>query len=272
VVPHCGTELPEDVLSRIDRGYASELAKLVHDNADTGTGAMYRTLVDSIISGESRGVAVAGFHISRLLLDANRTDLSEQVPPEPYVGSAVLYREYLEERGHDLREEALVPWLSAVNEIICEIGVTGVAYHHHTYDVVSVTPRPIDQGLNEVRPAFQISWEKPAGHALDIQTSMPVDGMAPLPLIQDIRDRIHEFLEVKLAVADGTGAVDYPLRFPLAPFLGTRQGDPPDLPFHVAYDLRKGILTNEELVRSWVVNSPWRLGSTDVRDVEARHL
>lgn len=237
------------------------LAELVHDNLDLGTGAIYRMLADQVMSGEAEGVAVAGFHMSRLLLDANRVEPGYQVPSRPYVGSPDLYTDYQFRHRARLREESLLPWIEAVDEVLREIGETGVAYHHHTYDVYSITPRPWDRAANQKRPAFQLVWERPA-----MDTTYTVGGgkrddrgLAGLGELRGVRDRITEYLETKMNLDDAAGEIDFPLLLPLTPFLGTREGENNSAPPHILYDLRKDILATDESVAAWVGDAPWRL-------------
>lgn len=258
ILPHCGTELPDDLLAEIDRAHRPALARLVHENADIGTGAIYRALTERILRGNSEGVAVAGFHLSRLLLDANRAQPLYQLPAHPYVGSPELYADYHLRRGAQLREEALLPWLDAVNDLLREMGESGVAYHHHTYDIFSMTPRPNDRASYAKRPPFQLIWKR---STLTEPTEEPDDndrGLAPIGDLRAIRDQITEYIEVKLGIADGAGEIDFPLLSPVIPFIGGRKGDPENTPAHIMYDLRKDILGTDERVQSWVADAPWR--------------
>lgn len=259
IVPHCGTEVPQDLIDDLDPGQLPALSELVHENADIGTGAIYRTLIEDVVSGESKGVVVAGFHLSRILLDANRAKLEEQMPLRPYVGSADIYSQYLRKRRDELREVALVPWLDAVDVILRKMG-NGVVYHHHTYDVSPLSPRPWDRCPDIKRPAFQLVWKKPTWESVfDHEEQSTDEGLAPLEDIEGVRDRICSFLQIEMGIDDSNGAIDYPLRLPVIPFCGARHGDPPETPRHVMYDLRKDVLVTEEKVRSWVVASPWRI-------------
>ncbi|MGH3836671.1 MAG: hypothetical protein ACRDSF_13370 [Pseudonocardiaceae bacterium] len=269
IVPHCGTEVPGDLIDDLDPEQLPALSELVHGNADIGTGAIYRTLVEDVVSGESKGVVVAGFHLSRILLDANRAKLEEQMPLRPYVGSADIYSKYLRRRRDELREEALIPWLEAVDAILRKMS-NGVVYHHHTYDVSSLSPRPWDRGPDLKRPAFQLVWKKPAWEAVfDHEEQSRDGGLAPLEDIEGVRDRICRFLQVEMGIVDSEGAIDYPLRLPVIPFSGARSGDPPDMPQHVMYDLRKDVLVTEEKVRSWVAARPWRLARAPLQTPQA---
>jgi hypothetical protein len=260
ILPHCGTELPHDLLDEFDEDQLPTVSRLVHENADLGTGAIYRNLVENVVTGQSRGIVVAGFHLSRILLDANRVKPEEQLPLRPYVGSADLYSHYLREHGDELRESALLPWLGIVDGMLREM-VDGVVYHHHTYDVSSLSPRPWDRGPDLKRPAFQLIWQKPTWEQVyEHDEPSMVEGLVPRADIEGVRDRISGFLHNELGV-DSDGAIDFPLRLPVVPFSGARVGDPPDTPHHVVYDLRKDILGTEELIRSWVVSGPWRLAA-----------
>lgn len=258
LLPHCGTELPAEMLMESAPEQLPALAELVHDNADIGTGAIYRMLVAGIRSGVVEGVAVAGFHLSRILLDANRADVRYQVPPRPYTGNGEIYADYLHRRGDQLREEALLPWLAAVNELLDGMGDDGVVYHHHTYDIFPLSPRPYDRSTAK-RPAFQLLWKRPAAVANDdgdqVQRHDP--GLTTLENVVAVRDQISRFLEVQFGLPDSSGGIDQPLTLPPVPFSGARAGDPPHLPQHVIYDLRKDILSTEERVRSWVEGRPW---------------
>ncbi|RIV39435.1 hypothetical protein D2L64_08950 [Micromonospora radicis] len=268
VLPHCGTELPADLLAAVDPADYGKLVQLVHDNLDLGTAAIYRHLVDDIVAGRAPGVAVAGFHLSRILLDANRDAVHEQVPEDPYAGSAELYRDYHLSEGLRLREEELLPWLTAVDDVLREMGGQGSVYHHHTYDVYSISPRPWDRGFTTKRPAFQLIWRRPpVDRAGDYLTSGD-PGLARLADIEAVRDGIRDFLEQEIGVGNGTGQVDYPLLLPVLPFRGTRQGDP-DSPRHLVYDLRKDLLATEPQIRSWVTTAPWRFRETSHSEVRS---
>ncbi|MBB5870782.1 hypothetical protein F4553_004161 [Allocatelliglobosispora scoriae] len=260
ILPHCGTELPDELLREIDPADRPALAQLVHDNADIGTGAIYRHLAESILAGRGEGVAVAGFHLSRLLLDANRIEVVYQVPASPYVGTSELYADFMQRRGTELREDLLLPWLDAVNRLLRQMGESGVAYHHHTLDVYSMTPRPWDQASHEKRPAFQLVWERPTLDATSEPAPGVVDpGLAPIEDLRGVRDRITEYLEAKVGLEDAAGEIDFPLLLPVVPFAGALRGDLADLPPHIMYDVRKDILATDDLIRSWVGDGPWRL-------------
>ncbi|WP_329104465.1 N-formylglutamate amidohydrolase [Micromonospora sp. NBC_01699] len=258
IVPHGGTELPADLIEETDPENFEPLADLVHQNVDLGTGAIYRRLVDDVRSGAAEGVAVAGFHLSRLLIDANRASVEGQLPNDPYVGSAELYRGYLRRRGRDLRHESLLPWLDAVDEVLESMDNRGTVYHHHTYDVLSMSPRPWDRGVAVERPAFQLIWKRPSLDGV-IDDSEPDPGLAPLADVEDVRRRIRGFLEREIGLPNGNGDIDYPLLLPVMPFKGSRRGDPPTLPRHLVYDLRKDVLATDEQIRAWVLDGPWRL-------------
>lgn len=261
ILPHGGTELPTDLIEETDPEDFEALSQLVHQNVDLGTGAIYRRLVDDVRSGVAEGVAVAGFHLSRLLLDANRDSVEAQLPIDPYVGSAEIYQTYLRRRGRDLRHEALLPWLAGVDEILRAMDSRGTVYHHHTYDVLSMSPRPWDRGVAAKRPAFQLIWRRPSLDGVIDGADSSDPGLARLVDIEGVRDRIREFLEREIGLSNGTGDIDYPLLLPVMPFRGSRRGDPPNSPRHLVYDLRKDILVTDEQIRAWVLGGPWRFGS-----------
>jgi len=259
ILPHGGTELPTDLLSGIDSERFSDLSRLVHKNSDMGTGAMYRELADWVMSGQAPGVAVAGFHLSRLLLDANRVHLNDQIPARPYVGDPELYADYLSQSGRDLRDGALLPWVEEVNKILRSLPDDAVIYHHHTLDVYSLSPRPYDVAAAQARPAFQLTWKKPTiDDRFDDLDTRHAEGMAPLEDLEKVREKIGAFLG-EIGVTDSVGHIDYPLYLPVSPFYGTRDGDYSVGPKHVLYDLRKKILTSSELIHSWIHTGPWKL-------------
>ncbi|GIJ25931.1 hypothetical protein Vqi01_10930 [Micromonospora qiuiae] len=268
VLPHCGTELPPDLLAAVDPADYGKLAQLVHDNLDLGTAAIYRHLVEDIVAGRAPGVAVAGFHLSRILLDANRDAAHEQVPENPYAGSAELYRDYHLSEGLRLREEELLPWLTAVDDLLREMDGQGAVYHHHTYDVYSISPRPWDRGFTTKRPAFQLIWRRSPVDRAGNYLAAGDPGLARLADIEAVRDDIRDFLEQEIGVGNGTGQVDYPLLLPVLPFRGTRQGDPAS-PRHLVYDLRKDLLATESQIRSWVTTAPWRFRETSHAEVRS---
>lgn len=267
ILPHGGTEFPQDFLAEASPNDFPALSNLAHENSDIGTGAIYRELVNGIVSGRSRGVVVAGFHFSRLLIDANRAKTEEQLPAAPYIGRSDIYSDYIKRQGHTLREQALLPWLDAIDEILHTMGGEGVVYHHHTYDVRSMSPRPWDLGSRPERPPFQLVWKKPTWEATPDPTVLSAeDDVVALQDIRDVRDQIGEFLAREMGVTDGRGGIDYPLQLPAVPFLGARVGDSSDTPRHVCYDLRKDILLTDEHVRAWVEVAPWRLNRLSRKD------
>lgn len=256
ILPHCGTELPQDLLDQLDPDQLPAIAQLVHDNADTGTGAIYHELVAAVVSGQLRGAAVAGFHLSRVLLDANRVKFEEQLPLRPYAGSSEAYEPYLRRSGEKLRKEALLPWLEAVNRILRQLD-NGVAYHHHTYDLFSLSPRPWDRGTGHMRPPFQLVWQKPT-NSLEIAGPPGTNGLTPLEEIRLVRDNIAEYLRRNSGLADCDGDIDFPLTLPVVPYWGADRADPPEAPRHILYDVRKDILDTMEKIRAWVTRAPWR--------------
>ncbi|WBB56463.1 hypothetical protein [Verrucosispora sp. WMMD573] len=267
VLPHCGTELPADLLAAVDPADYGRLAQLVHDNLDLGTAAIYRLLVEDIVAGRAPGVAVAGFHLSRIMLDANRDAVHEQVPENPYAGSGELYRDYHLSEGLRLRDEELLPWLAAVDDMLREMGGQGSVYHHHTYDVYSISPRPWDRGFTPKRPAFQLIWSRPLVRRAGEHAAVGDPGLARLEDIERVRESIRNFLEREIGVGNGTGQVDYPLLLPVLPFRGTRRGDPADSPRHLVYDLRKDLLATDRQLRSWVSTAPWRFPAAGPAEV-----
>jgi hypothetical protein len=256
IVPHGGNELPDEFLADLSPDRMTDLVALVHDNSDLGTGAVYRSLVDKIVRGEITGAAVAGFHLSRLLVDCNRADPTKQTPRQPYVGTSELYADYLDSTNAMLRAQALQPWLDGVNELLELMGEAGNVYHHHTYDLFTMSHRPYDFGEGMPRPAFQLIWNRtPSG---ELSTDDNDRGLAPLAKVETIAAQISEFLSGEFGIPDPAGAIDYPLGLPLAPFHGMRHGE--NLaPSHFAYDMRKDVLTSEARVQAWVTSAPWML-------------
>jgi N-formylglutamate amidohydrolase len=263
IVPHGGSELPAELLEQTARPIWRPLAELVHLNADTGTGTVYARLAERISSGELDGAAVAGFHLSRLLIDANRVDPQHQTPARPYVGEPDLYEHYLTRNREKLREAYLDPWVYAVNELLAELENPGVVYHHHTYDLTSMSPRPYDLGELD-RPAFQLVWKRPDEGAVPVtEEVLKLDprggGLARMEDLKDIRDNITNYLADRDGAASVDGYIDYPLELPLTPFLGTFRADLTVSVQHVMYDIRKDFLDTEEKVLGWVDEGPWRL-------------
>jgi len=267
VVPHGGTELPEDLLAQTPRAIWGPLSRLIHENADTGTGAIYGLLADRIASGELRGAAVAGFHLSRLLLDANRGEPAEQTPARPYVGEPGLYEDYLTQNREKLRTEYLQPWVGAVNSMLANLGSLDVAYHHHTYDLRPMSPRPFDFSDSE-RPAFQFVWKRPDdGTAQVNEELMQQDsrggGLARLEELKLVRDNVTSYFIRQHKASNIEGNIDYPLELPLTPFHGTSRADLSVSSQHVMYDVRKDFLDTSEKVLDWVASGPWRIMAND---------
>lgn len=271
IVPHGGTELPGDFFAEHDPGTWGDIAQLIHLNADTGTNTIYTRLAEQIGRGELPGTAVAGFHLSRLLLDANRGTAADQVPLEPYVGDADLYQPYLLRHGDRLRREYLNPWLGAVNAFLAVLEDFSVVYHHHTYDLTSMSSRPYDFADKQERPAFELVWKRPddgtgfesiQAAAVRTRRDWRGGGLAPLEDLKEVRDAISTYLMERHEAASVDGYIDYPLELPLAPFEGTRRSDWSAKIQHVIYDMRKDYLDTAEKVRDWVDTGPWRLGAT----------
>lgn len=264
IIPHGGTELPADLLGRVSRDRWDALSDLVHANADTGTGFIYARLAEQIKSGELTGTAVAGFHHSRLLIDANRAEPAKQTPARPYVGEPELYGGYLRANSERLRDEYLLPWVAAVNQWLSRLTLHGLVYHHHTYDLTSLSPRPNDFGDKMLRPAFEFVWKRPDDGAVDItDESVRLDprggGLARLEDLKDARDSVARYLSDRYDTSHIDGHIDYPLELPLTPFTGTTRADLGDFVPHVMYDIRKDYLDTEEKILNWVDSGPWRV-------------
>jgi hypothetical protein len=251
VIPHGGVDLPTELLMDVGERDFDELAQLVHDNADTGTRALYSLLAKSVLTGRSPGAAVAAFDISRVLIDANRLLAGDRIPVLPYVGSPELYAAYLDRRRPDL-DRLADEWIAKVNSILSASSGLAV-YHHHTYDIFARSSRPYDQSADVKRPAFQLFRRRPT---VDGENCDDI-GLAPIRLLNDIAARISTFLSDSTGSSDTTGQVDFPLSLPVTPFHGCLNDGVSGQNHHIIYEIRKDLLDSESRVENWFNARPW---------------
>lgn len=253
VVPHGGVELPADLLEETGPASFAELARLVHDNLDSATRVMHAALVALIVRRELRGAAVAGFHLSRILVDANRLLSTDQVLRAPYVGSPDLYSGYLAENRERLSREYAGPWIDAVNDLLGD-NPGCVVYHHHTYDVRSLRPRVHDLGRpGRLRPPFQLFHARPSLEA----TPRDDEGLVPHETLTKVRASIGAFLAELTGTRPVDGAVDYPLRAPALPFTGCVNDGLDRRYVHLIYEVRKDLLRSRADIERWIAARPW---------------
>jgi N-formylglutamate amidohydrolase len=257
LVPHGGTEIPPEMAQALSVQQQFELAGLIHENSDLGTGSVFRKLATQ--DETEQGVVVAAFHLSRLLLDANRGHQSEQVPHHPYIGSRDLYGDYADRQAQLLRADALLPWFAQVNQLLAEAPPGCPVYHHHTYDYYSMRPVAWDAAHHQRRPAFQLSWRRPGLDPQDKLVHSVDQGLAPYAQVSQVKAGIEQFLAEVIGLDDPAGDIDFPLRMPLTPYAGTNLGAARTDLRHVAYDVRKDVLNSEERVGLWIEHGPWRV-------------
>ena len=266
IIPHGGTELPSDLLEEIGTNNFGDLAQLVHDNSDIATRAIYLALVKEILDGELEG-AVATFHVSRILIDANRAKINDQIPERPYTGSARWYTNYLQRNRHRMAVELAEPWFDATNKLLERSGDCPV-YHHHTMDTYALSARKYDKGGKSKRPEFQLFWRRPPDGDLSDGDTNPFGdsssdndtGLAPLELLTAIKSRMQRFFDEMGGEADPalTGRIDDPLRAPVMPFQElARKAERRHA--HILYEVRKDLLNSEDQVKRWVAGQAWNV-------------
>ena len=264
IIPHGGTELPTDLLEEVGADNFHQLEQLVHANSDIATRAIYAALVRDIVDGRLEG-AVAAFHVSRILIDANRDKIHDQVPGKPYTGSARLYASYLRKNRHRMAHELAQPWFDAVNNLL-ENSADCPVYHHHTMDVYALSPRKYDKGGKSKRPAFQLFWRRPPNGDLPSREVHPFEdfppdndpGLAPLELLKVIASKMQQFFDEEGDETNPalTGRIDDPLRAPVMPFRELIKNAERRHP-HVLYEVRKDLLDSEEKVEKWLARQAW---------------
>lgn len=278
VVPHSGTSVPPEYLAglRDDGAALSDLAALVVQNTDLGTGYVAQALARSLMDADPRGPAVyvAHFGVSRLFLDANRRSPADQVPLEPYVGSGAEYRDFLREHGAGLRADLLLPWLDAVNALI-RAHPAAVVFHHHSFDVTSLADRVHDLAPKQFRPFAETFWARPAADGTPADEP-DAAGLAPRPVIRAVAAAIESHLGRHPHVTRGTAAdetdgtgdgptgatdpgpprvgTDHPLVAPPMPFAGALAApdEPADRPWHILYEVRRDLMASPDGARAWL--------------------
>jgi hypothetical protein len=259
IIPHGGVELPTDLLRQVPVCHFDELANLVHDNSDIGTRAIHRSLAASVFSGKLKGVAIAAFHVSRLLFDANRLVDTEQVSMVPYTGSPELYADYLATHWRTLRSEFLEPWVNAVNDLLDSAPEGVVAYHHHTMDIYSLSRRIHDIGGDGKRPPFQLFWMRPPRNDKKNRDEQEDrTGLAPREVLEVVRSKMEKYFSQIIGEEEASGGkIDYPLSVPRTPFHGCLNERLDRDYRHIIYEVRKDLLATSESIDRWMEHQPW---------------
>ncbi len=240
VVPHGGREVPAGLDGRFDDQAVETLAEHVFANCDFGTTRIAREcLLEGARAGQATSVAV--FRVSRVFLDANRLQSTEQVPANPYAGSGAPYRDYLMAKGSFLRESLLLPWLAGVNELLSECDT--IAYHHHSYDVSGLAAREHDLRPFAPRPPAQFFWRE------------PVVGMATEGGDELIPRAVVEAAARLLSPEYRDVGIDDPLVVPAMPWRGcVGSRFPSDRLWHLIYEVRKDLVQSYSGVNEWLAS------------------
>jgi hypothetical protein len=251
IFPHCGIELPTELLEAVGAAHFGDLASLVHDNADTGSLAMYRLLALQIARGELPGAAMAGFHLSRLLVDSNRILPEDRTPLSPYSGGSELYRDYMIDNRPSLLHSTNL-WLERVNSLLAESDDL-VVYHHHTYEPVSLGSPPHELAPGAERPGFQLFWRRPS-IGRDPNTD---EGLAPLAMVESVVGRMRRFWAPHVPRVEG--AIDFPLMLPVTPFAGCVNDGQVRRHVHIIYEVRKDLIRQQADIARFADENPWRV-------------
>ncbi len=84
---HSGTNLPTECEPFLNEKGVDQLAKTIIDNVDLGGGLVTSEL--STYLKKSPGMAIVWYDFTRLVGDANRVNLDEQIPFVPYRGASI---------------------------------------------------------------------------------------------------------------------------------------------------------------------------------------
>jgi predicted N-formylglutamate amidohydrolase len=153
IIPHGGYQIPSAYTWALSVNDPARVAQTVWDNYDQSTPALATYLVRSLESHPHR--AVAYFEVSRVLVDANRLQLEEQIPLKPYKGDAVLRHDLTVAHKQQLVDDLLRPWMAEIERLISPDLV--VVMHHHTYDQFGLALSAYEKlQAGEQRPAGMI--------------------------------------------------------------------------------------------------------------------
>lgn len=228
IVPHAGMYLPDEYEWAYATTNQDTLIPAILANYDQSTGAVASYLASTLRQEHHADRALAFFNITRVLVDANRLRLDEQVST-PYSGPSILRTDLSGDEKQRIVDGLLNPWFEAIDQLVEENPIS-IVIHHHTYDRIGIPGRVTHEvSAGQVRPPSMIFQHYVIG-------DMTGDFLPPAHL-ERLRGLIQTHLHKLEAPGDVT--IDWPY---VSPYM---------LPIHLhqtsyvaqcVYELRKDIL------------------------------
>lgn len=242
---HGSIRLPDDLRWAMGLCDLEGAAATIVDNCDLGTSALAMRLAFWMSRDPEPSRAVAFFDVARVLIDANRYSVEDQVPMRPYRGTPILRTDLHAVERQTIIQEWLYPWVQLVAAVITGHGIHRV-FHHHTYDAVGQTSSSLDRSPGLPRPAGMIFLESP--HGLKGGPTPVPHTLVDLRLLKRILSLLESYL--RQIQPDAEVRIDWPYLCPLMPLLPValpRRIQSPSL-LQVAtiiYEIRKDLLRRE---------------------------
>ncbi|MCB9801108.1 MAG: hypothetical protein H6773_02915 [Pseudomonadales bacterium] len=164
---HSGTSLPKSVTAYLLPNQEWQVAQAIALNVDLGGGAVATQLAEAL--QEYPNVAIIWYDFTRLVGDANRVNVDEQIPYSPYRGDALWNVEENSDAFVHLRNqiaaETVVPFFDDVSTLVAQHKPRTCLYFH-SYDPKSaggtITKTVSDSFDPEaLRPAGMVFYENP---------------------------------------------------------------------------------------------------------------
>ncbi|MCA9369370.1 hypothetical protein KC721_03660 [Candidatus Woesebacteria bacterium] len=164
---HSGTTLPESVASYLIPNQEQQVAQTIALNIDLGGGAVASQLAE--VLQEYPNVAIIWYGHTRLVGDANRVYVDEQIPYSPYRGETLWSMEENSDDFSRMRElisaETVGSFLDDVSQLVAQHEPRTCLYFH-SYDTKAAGGRATKTitdsfDSNSLRPAGMLFYENP---------------------------------------------------------------------------------------------------------------
>ena len=246
VILHGSVRLPVETHWAVGPCSPEDAASTLVDNCDLGTSALGMELAHWIARDPSSNRSLAFFDVTRVLIDANRYRIEDQMPKRPYRGAPVLRSDLSTSQKRSLLKQWLSPWVDLASAAITGNGVLRV-FHHHTYDPVGQVGQPLDRSFGMPRPAGMVFLKSP--HETVGSPTATASTLVEPKFLKRVVARLQEHL--RQIQPEAEVLVDWPYVCPLMPLLPevlARQHPPGPSPrmATIIYEVRKDLLRREE--------------------------
>lgn len=246
---HGGVRVPtgfEHLIAVDTKENIENLATTIMLNVDLGSAVMASSLLSQLHNHPE--MAIVWYDYSRVVGDANRTVLADQVPTQPYKGiSPWTNAAASAESRQEILSQSLIPFFADLEELLTELSPK-IIVSPHTYDPTSggsTTPGVSDLiTAGTLRPAGMIFQENQSSEPGTEFTLLPPE---KLSIIQELFfTQMSKLSSLQNAVVEI--GIDYPYMVPMVlPILLKTLQDADHLMFEVRKDLFESC-TDEDIL------------------------